>query len=765
MKKVLFMEEKKSRSIECYRSCLKTAIVIVFFALVVELFLFNFRSIQSLFYKEITVPIDGNKITGMKYFGDGVFKFIYEDAVGEACIEPGESQSKLEFGTGTGVDVDGNAIHALYLSHLDDLSDSADIHSLKLDVEMPDAIELPFAESGVLYVKTHIKDEGNEFLETLDEHPVLQNNEASKYIYMQTSGKVSAIVTEFSLSNGQIIVIKGITLNAHRPIMFSFWRFLIVLLVGVAFYTLRPSSVLWKLDTITKAAWKKYVLLVMCVVYVMPAWLLIRDNVYLTNFVEFNPYQDLAEALAEGHCYISETPDMALLSLENPYDDSMRTAMGIETKWDYALFDGKYYVYFGIVPCLIFYMLPYVFFGIQMPNSLPVLVAAVFLFCGIYMLIKAMSAAFYPKLKYAAHLILTSAIYFGCQMPFFLNQPDGYAVPVASAEAMLVWGLYFWISSLKAKGWKIYARIAIGAFIMALIAGTRPNMEIYVLLAVPIFAGGIIRKIQVGKQNESNDSEGDFSDGKVSMVGFVLSIVVPFVPVAIGLMCYNAMRFGSIFDFGNKYNLTVSDMSLNPFSLDKMLIGIYEYLLKFPELTYRFPFMSIPGDGMEKNVLSHCFVHMEYVFAGLLPVNLLLWIIPALFRVTAGKIRDAIKTKRGQVLEQLRFLGGLAVVLALVLVIFDSESAGIVYRYEADFSLALFIGASAALMLILSKISEYDGEARKNCEYAMAVFMFLTLAWSLIFHFNFYFLTGLKYPLLWGNTELYYKIFYAFNFL
>lgn len=763
MKKRFFMEGKKSGSIEYYKIYLKPAIVIVFLSLVIEILLFNFRSIQSLFYQEITVPIDGNKVTGMKYFGDGVFKFTYDDAVGETSIEPGESQSRLEMGTGAGVDADGNVVHALYLSHLDELSGNADIHSLKIDVETPNAIDLPFAESGVLYVKTHIKDAGNEFLETLDEHPVLQNNEASKYIYMQTSGKVSAIVTEFSLSNGQVLVIKSITLNAHRPIMFSFWRFLLLVLVGTAFYALRPASVLWKLDTLTKAAWKKYVLLGLCIVYIMPAWLLIRDNVYLTNFVEFNPYHDLAVALTEGHCYISENPDPALLSLSNPYDDSLRSAMGIETKWDYALFDGKYYVYFGIVPCLIFYLPLYALFEIKMPNSLPVLCSAVLLLLGIYMLIKAVSAAFYPKLKYAAHLILTTVIYFGCQMPFFLNQPDGYAVPVACAEAMLVWGVYFWVSSLNSKGWKMYARVALGSFVMALIAGTRPNMEIYALLAAPIFAGVFIDTLKAVIGKSSGDKYGNSTTSKKKLVVFILSFVLPFIQVAAGLMYYNTVRFGSVFDFGNRYNLTVSDMSLNPFSLDKMVIGIYEYLLKLPDLTYRFPFMSIPGDGTERNALAHCFVHMEYIFAGLLPVNMLLWTMPALLRFPVKKKKETVAAEKGQGQRQLRLFGLMSVVLALFLVLFDSESAGIVYRYEADFSLALFIGASSSVMLIMSKISEFDGEAGKKCERALSIFMLTALAWSMIFHFNFFFLTGLKYPLLWGNTELYYKIFYVFN--
>lgn len=749
----MVIEEKKSKLTMYLKKILRPAAAIILMALIIEIFVFNFRTVQSLFYKEINVPVDGHKMTGMKYFGDGVFKLTEDDVVGISALEDGQKQSELEYGTRQGVDGDGNAVSALYLEKMDEVLGDAHVHSMKIDVETPNAIDLPFKESGVLYVKTHIKDAGNEFLETLDKHPVLQNNEASKYIYMQTSGRVSDIVTEFSMSNGQVLVIKSITLNAHRPLMFSAWRFLVLIIIGVAAYALRPSSLLWQMETLSKVAWKKYVVLGLSVLYIMPAWLLIRDNVYLTNFVEFNPYQDLAEALTEGHSYINEEPDPALLSLSNPYDDSLRSAMGIETKWDYALFNGKYYVYFGIVPCIIFYLPLYALLGVRMPNSLPVLGAATLLLVGIYMMIKAIAAVYYPKLKYAAHLILTTVIYFGTQMPFFLNQPDGYAVPVACAEAMLVWGMYFWLSSMKTEGWKMYIRIAAGSFIMALIAGTRPNMEIYALMCVPLFAGRIIAELK----KSGNRIAGN--------VAFAVAFILPFVPVAVGLMYYNASRFGSVFDFGNNYNLTVSDMSLNPFSLDKLLVGVYEYLLKLPDLTYRFPFMSIPGDGTEKNLFAHCFIHMEYIFAGLLPVNILLWTIPVLLKKTNAKNAADESAEKGQLIRHLRHFGLTAVILALFLVVFDSESAGVVYRYEADFSLALYLGALAAVMVIMAQIDSYDEKYQKICGKAVVILLILALTWSLIFHMNFYFLTGLKYPLLWGNTDLFYRIYYAFNFL
>jgi hypothetical protein len=127
---------------------------------------------------------------------------------------------------------------------------------------------------------------------------------------------------------------------------------------------------------------------------------------------------------------------------------------------------------------------------------------------------------------------------------------------------------------------------------------------------------------------------------------------------------------------------------------------------------------------------------MEYIVAGILPVNLILLAIPYSFK----------KAHRSAFVIT-------AAVTAFLLMIFEAESAGIVYRYEADFSLVFLIAAVVALMNMIK-----DGKDIRR-------FLICALAVSVLFHMNFYFLTGLKYPLLWGNTPLFYKIYYAFNII
>ena len=83
---------------------------------------------------------------------------------------------------------------------------------------------------------------------------------------------------------------------------------------------------------------------------------------------------------------------------------------------------------------------------------------------------------------------------------------------------------------------------------MALVAGCRPQMVLFAVLALPIFRPRYITQ----KRLRSRAGAGECA-----------AFLLPVVLVAVGLMWYNAARFGSPFDFGANYNLTSNDMTLS----------------------------------------------------------------------------------------------------------------------------------------------------------------------------------------------------------
>lgn len=75
--------------------------------------------------------------------------------------------------------------------------------------------------------------------------------------------------------------------------------------------------------------------------------------------------------------------------------------------------------------------------------------------------------------------------------------------------------------------------MALGSLCMALVAGCRPQMELFAVLCLPIFWPQYIRQKRLRSKQ-----------GITEAIAFVLPVIL----VALGLMAYNAARFGSPLD-------------------------------------------------------------------------------------------------------------------------------------------------------------------------------------------------------------------------
>ena len=70
--------------------------------------------------------------------------------------------------------------------------------------------------------------------------------------------------------------------------------------------------------------------------------------------------QMLTDALLDGRTSLDVELSDALSALDNPYDDTEREAEGLVRDEDYILdaayYQGNYYVYFGVIPALLFFV-------------------------------------------------------------------------------------------------------------------------------------------------------------------------------------------------------------------------------------------------------------------------------------------------------------------------------------------------------------------------------------------------------------------------
>ena len=77
-----------------------------------------------------------------------------------------------------------------------------------------------------------------------------------------------------------------------------------------------------------------------------------------------NVYAMTLEAWEKGQVYMDFEPSEERLSLENPYDNSVRE---FYFDWDYAFYNGKYYCYFGCAPVALLYVPYYELTGNVLP--------------------------------------------------------------------------------------------------------------------------------------------------------------------------------------------------------------------------------------------------------------------------------------------------------------------------------------------------------------------------------------------------------------
>lgn len=63
----------------------------------------------------------------------------------------------------------------------------------------------------------------------------------------------------------------------------------------------------------------------------------------------YDIYAELARVFANGQVYLDVEPDSKLSVISNPYDLMLRTQNNISYLWDHAYYNGKYYVYLGLL--------------------------------------------------------------------------------------------------------------------------------------------------------------------------------------------------------------------------------------------------------------------------------------------------------------------------------------------------------------------------------------------------------------------------------
>lgn len=548
--------------------------------------------------------------------------------------------------------------------------------------------------------------------------------------------------------------ITGITANTPRPLQLSLGRFVALWLLMSAVYLLRPGSGLWQRRWLAGNVCDRVAAAVLGVilagfVVVVPFWqpgnsglatatynTAYWDGESTVSFV-YQQYGALAHSLLNGRLDLEQDPPEELVAMENPYDASARDAIGIQGGlWDHAYYNGRYYVYFGIVPCLLFQLPFEAITGIQNLAYAPcmVILGLVFLL-SCFGILGQVVRRWFPQASTAAYLLCVAALVLGSQLYTLLVRPYIYEYAILCGAALLMLGIWLWLCAAATpveRGGILTLRLALGSLCVALVAGCRPQMEVFALLALPIFWNRYITRGRLRSRAGVRDA-----------AAFLLPVVV----VAAGLMWYNYARFGSPFDFGANYNITGNDMTKRGFNVVRIGPAVFTSLLDLPRLDSVFPYLR------ETDVSTNAVIRTisEKFCGGMLAATPFTW---ALLLPAVPLARRSLHRRRA---VAAMVYGSVAAMLLITVV--DCQMAGVLYRYLMDYSPVLLLGAALCWLLAETALARRAAGGEVLAVALLPVWriaMAAALAWSLFYRFCTLFAME---PWLQGmNPSLYYTV-------
>lgn len=392
-------------------------------------------------------------------------------------------------------------------------------------------------------------------------------------------------------------------------------------------------------------------------------------------------YHDLTESLLQGKLYLEEEPAPALLTMDNPYDNRYRDQLleecGQSFQLDAAYYNGKYYVYFGVVPVLLLFLPFYVVTGQHLPMTSAISVLGIAYIAGCFCLLWKIYKKYFSRASFLSYLLWSAMMVVGCGMFYAFRTASFYACPILTAAALTVWAFVFWMEE-AGKNEHQYFKIAAGALLLSLTAGSRPQFLVAAFSIFVLFQKEIFRK---------PDREWG---------AFAVSVLTPVLLVAAALMYYNYARFSNPFDFGANYNLTSNDMTHRGWQLDRIPSGLFYYLFEPSKITLAFPYVQ--DSGQIKSALNSYMGRtiFEAPYGGLFFNSPVLLLSLAVLKVK----KYASDHKR--MFQLAVFFSASAWVIMLT----DVQMAGIINRYHMDFGIFFCLSAMIVMALLQERTNE-----------------------------------------------------------
>lgn len=379
-------------------------------------------------------------------------------------------------------------------------------------------------------------------------------------------------------------------------------------------------------------------------------------------------YNQLGDSFLAGKLHLLRTPPPQLLHLPNPYDPVANAPYRAAGIHDMSLYHGRLYLYWGPAPVLLLY-LPFRLLGLgEISDPLAVALFAFIGTCFAVALLRYLTRRYLPKTPSWMLAAGTVAVVMGSALPFTLRRAAIYEAAICAGYCLAFAGLYLLVTSLLERPYRPY-RLAIASLCFALAVGSRTTMILPALLPVAALAWILLRERPETRRGR---------------IGITAALLGPLAVCAVLLAAYNVLRFGSVTEFGQHYQLAGADMTKRTFgSFSYVLPGSWFYLLARAHITAAFPFFHLPPPPISYPS------GLPSSYDGLEPVGGILSNVPIALLAFFSWL--AFRAREDRILR--RLAATLALLGAAMILLLSYTLWGATMRYEVDFASLLLIPA------------------------------------------------------------------------
>ena len=518
---------------------------------------------------------------------------------------------------------------------------------------------------------------------------VVRGVDESQYIQCSVSGNVDRLLIDCKFqNNSNETAITGIIINAPMPFEASLIRFLLIVALAALVVAVTGAKAMQKSVEEKKGTFRLYVI-ELTIAAVTVAVLMCVAIAHASNMKHFfkgdigdQLSQQLVESFENGRLDIDAYVSPDLTALENPYQWDARD--GIAYEWDHLLYDGKYYSYYGIAPVILVY-LPFH----KLTGKFMTQVSAIMIFTIIGLIL--LSMAYYAFIKrffgkipvgcaVAGHVVMLVS----CGIWFNTCQPIFYEAAISAGFAAMTAAVYFlFTSGVFTKDKLSLPRTALSSLFFGIAVMCRPTLAVYAICAYIIY-GMHLKQADFISADKSN---------KKRRIYYALCGALPLAILGICQMAYNYARFGSPFDFGIQYSLTINDFTHSEFHINFMLLGLFYYLIAPPMLKGTYPYIT--------NDFSQFGINGYYYRCPETAAGIIFLAMPTLGFLFSRKALRALPDRKARIRALLGV--GLPCLVMPIVIICSIWESGYAVRYFADFAWEIVFGGLCILFFLYNR--------------------------------------------------------------